>query len=291
MLASIITIILLLEPNISELRKTDFSINIFDILFSALFIILTLWTKAYVHSLILDKYNDGSISRIAIIAAYANGQVVRYLPGKVFGILSQTLKLSKVIKASYIWEANITQYFVTNILSVIIILIIALSIKLHNYYYLILLVPFSLIPAVMLARNTITFFFSKIIAFFPTDKTDITDCHFSKRQSAMVIVLLHLEWVLYFIFWYFLTGHEFTSAIYIGTLYAAASLLALLAFVVPNGILVREALFLWLGTQANISIDLLLLYGVVLRVLYMICEVLFYLCVELLLSVGIWIKK
>lgn len=284
MVASGLFISILLQPSISEIKQSSFSLPPQNVFFIVIFILLLLLIKALVHSLILDKYRLETISRQEVIAAYANSQVVRYLPGKVIGIIAQSLKLSDVAKASYIWETHLTQYVITNVVTIFIIFSAAAYFLLESKLIMILILTTSIISVPILTYGIITKVFNFMTRVFSMNSINTDIYNQSSSQSAFIVLLLYVEWIFYFLAWYYLVNDSFLMALYIGLLYAAASLFALLVFVVPNGILVREAIFLWLGSYLALSVDMFLFYGVIIRVLYILCEILFYLLAESLVK-------
>ena len=291
LLLSIATIIYLLLPNIHRMKEADFSIGIVNVFLIGLVMICLLYLKALVHAVILGKYQLGPVTRLDIITSYANGQVVRYVPGKVLGIVSQSLKLGDVAKASYVWEANLSQYIITNLVSVLLILAVAGYVVFENSIFIFFFLLSSILSASLLTSNGVTnlFDFASRILSIPSISTGSHSL--PTKRALLVVMLLYVEWVFYFAAWYFLVADGLGTSIYIGTLYAASSLLALLAFVVPNGLLVREAIFLWLGTMVDIPAEELIFYGLVIRVFYIFCDVVFYLLCELIVRLSAWSKK
>ncbi len=278
---SLIAIFYIMAPAIGDIRSTDFSIGITDCLLAIFFCLITLLFRAWIHVLMLGKYRLPSINWWQVVAAYANGQVVRYIPGKVFGIISQSVKMADIARASVVWEANVTQDLITNIVSVLVLATLAawflldsLLVALPGVLLLCLTVP-------LLTHNTLTRVFNYVAGLF-----SITPVEYQRHswcEATLILLCLCIIWVLYFMICYSMVGGESPLFLYIGWFYAAASWLALLAIVVPGGILVREAVFLWLGSLFGLPVEQLFFYGVVFRILYTACEILFYIITELLL--------
>ena len=291
LMLSVIAIAYLLLPNINQLRESNFSIDTLNLFLVGFLMLCLLYLKATVHAVILEKYDLKSTSRMHIITSYANGQVVRYIPGKILGIVSQSLKLGEVAKASYVWEANFSQYIITNLVSALLILSFAGYTYFESIFFPVFFVVTSLLSTFVLTSKATTKFFDFVSSTLSI--TSISTGHhcLSMKQAMSVMILLYIEWFFYFSAWYFLVDGSLGVSLYIGTLYAASSLLALLAFVVPNGLLVREAIFLWLGTLANIAAEELIFYGIVIRVFYIVCDLLFYFICEMVWKLAAWSKK
>ncbi len=277
---SLVAIFYIITPSIQDIRSMDFSISAIDCLLAVFFCLLTLLFKAWVHVLILGKYRLPSITWLQAVAAYANSQVVRYIPGKVLGVISESIRMANVAKAAVIWEVNVTQYLITNIVSMLVLVILGICFLLDS--------PFAALPGMLLlyfaipllTNNTLAHVFNYVAGFFPITTVD-SQGH-SCKQAMIILLCLCVEWLFYFMVWYHLTGGESPFFLYIGWFYAAASWLALLVFVVPNGILVREAVFLWLGSLFGLPIGQLFFYSIVFRVLYIACDIIFYMIIELL---------
>ena len=290
--ASLIVIFYTLRPSLEEIQNTDFSGYEINITLAALCCLCTLLFKAWTHVLIFDKYRLPPGTGLHILAAYANGQLVRYIPGKVLGIISQSLKLSDCVRPALTWEANIKQYVLTNGVSVFVLVAFAAYFLLDSLVSALLLVLLSFIFIPIIARNRLTCIFNRLAKLFAVAPVETQTGVHSWKNASLVFLSLYLEWLFYFFAWFYLAGDkESLSFVYLGWLYAAASLLALLAVVVPNGLLVREAIFLWLGTVSGVSVEHLLFYSVLFRVLYILCEMLFYLITELLAALNSWVKK
>ena len=278
---SLIAIFYIMAPAIGDIRSTDFSIGITDCLLAIFFCLLVLLLKAWAHVLILDKYRLPSINGWQVVAAYANGQVVRYIPGKVFGIISQSVRMANVARASVVWEANVTQDLMTNIVSVLVLTTLAACFFLDSLLVALPGVLLLCLTVPLLTRNTLTRVFNYVAGLFSI--MPVQSRRHSWRQATLILICLCAEWVLFFMIWYSLIGGESPLFLYIGWFYAAASWLALLAIVVPSGILVREAVFLWLGSLFGLPVEQLFFYGVVFRILYTACEIILYMIMELLI--------
>ena len=278
---SLIAIFYIMVPAIEDIRSMDFSVGITDYLLAACFCLLTLLFNAWVHVLILGKYRLLSVTWLQVVAAYANGRVVRYIPGKVFGVISQSVRMADIARPHAIWEANVTQDLVTHIVSVLVLATLAACFFVDSLLAALpgILLMYLTIP--LLTRNTLTRAFNYVAGFFSI--TPVEYQGHSWQQATLILIGMCVGWVLYFMIWYALTDSEPPFFLYIGWLYAAASWLSLLAIIVPSGILVREAIFLWLGSLFGLPVGQLFFYGVVFRVLYITCEIVFYMVTELLM--------
>ena len=111
--------------NFEEISEVEFSLDYISEFFCGILIFFTLFINGCYHVIILKGLNNREGSFINILAAYSNGQIIKYLPGKVLGIVSQSMRLSSSIKSAVVWEANFIQFIIANINAVIVLTAIA----------------------------------------------------------------------------------------------------------------------------------------------------------------------
>ena len=235
---------------------------------------LMLLSKSYLNTLILEDIENIKLKeKINVISIYSNSQIIRYLPGKVFGIIYQGEKLSSTFSRRTTWFSNIIQMAITNANSIIILGTIYLYISEYKVVSIIYLLSTLFVLLIIIKNNTIY----KYINSFISKKYRLSPNRIlTTARTYHEILLLQLDWVFYFSVWYFLfPTHLSGEFIIIGATYAAASLLGMLAFVMPSGWLVREASFIWLGGIVGISHHLLLIYSVISRMFFILADLTF----------------
>lgn len=240
-------------------------------------LLLMLALKAVYHVISIRRLGnlDGPPAS-RIINAYATSQLVRYLPGKVLGVAYEVAHLSGQVTAQRVVAANIVQGLLTNALSVGIMASAALWLIADQAALGVALMAFTVAALwaahrLHLVERTLAW----VVVRTPWGKHAPTLPKASGHASFRASLLLLGEWVPYFLCWMLLvpTGpHWLEQGVVLGICYAAASLVGSLAVVVPSGLIVREAVFLWVGTRLAMDPDTLILLGMVSRLLLTLAD-------------------
>lgn len=233
------------------------------------------WLKANYHASVVRSLDPDTFDRSRVIAVYLQAQLVRYLPGKVWGLVYQSGQMANRHAPSIIVTANFVQTLTTNVMAAFLILALAGSVWLHPAL-LLLLLPALLVAEWLhraphlwaaFARNA-----SRLLPTFGIARTPAPPAPIRWTGTAM----LASEWIFYFLVFFVLIGDQptFLAVILTGTWYAGASLLSMLAVVVPAGLAVREALFVASPAQSALSAAELLVLALVLRLIAVVAELL-----------------
>jgi uncharacterized membrane protein YbhN (UPF0104 family) len=249
----------------------------------------SLFIASIYHAVIVKSIHPAPLSWLEIICSYTQSQIIRYLPGKVFGLITQSVRLNHAVPAKIIWEANLIQ-LVSNSLNTCIVLTAAIIFFLTNSA-IFSLASFLLLFIIIsvLKRHSISNLFQKVIHMlsqrFSMDTEEARPI--PPKNIITIIGLLNLEWLIYLVAWLAIaTELPYVSALYLGVIYAASTLIGILVFVMPNGILVREGSFIFIGTTLGLaSADSLLVYSVLLRLLFTGAEIFLYLISEIYLKI------
>ncbi|MES0873760.1 hypothetical protein [Sinimarinibacterium thermocellulolyticum] len=233
------------------------------------------WLKASYHASIVHSLDPHTFDRPRVIAVYLQAQLVRYLPGKVWGLVYQSGQMANRHAPSIIITANFVQTLTTNVMAAFLILALAGSVLAHPALLLLLLAGL-LAPEWLhrapglwatLARTTARWLPALGAAGTPGPAAPI-------RWSGTA--MLASEWFFYFLMFFVLVGDRcpLWAVIFTGTWYACASLLSMFAVVVPAGLAVREALFVASPAQSALSATELVVLAVTLRLLSIVAELL-----------------
>jgi hypothetical protein len=207
--------------------------------------------KTCYHANLLGRITGRTQLSATVAAAYAQAQVVRYLPGKVWGFLHQANQLSRRFSAQEVMLANLLQMLTTNILAVGVIASV-LGCLLSGSRLPLLGLPVTLLVVELLHRNPLlerTLVRLAVIASRGRVGTRVLLDVPVAPSRWLATTILAAEWMFYFAAWSLLANGmlELTSALALATWYAAASLLSILAIAVPAGLVVREAIFVSLS--------------------------------------------
>jgi uncharacterized membrane protein YbhN (UPF0104 family) len=226
--------------------------------------------KAVYHHDLCRALAERPIRAEALLRAYTTGQVVRYLPGKIWGVVYQAARVDDVTPDRIV-TANVMQMVHTNLLAVGVIGAVLGSVLLERYWPLGLLVPTLVLVELLHRRPTLEAALVRAanrLLRRPNAASVKVDAR-PWRGSAILV----LEWVAYYAMWWallFPTG--LIDMLVPSTWYAAASLLAILAFVVPGGIGVREALFVTLASGFSLGAASLVAIAAAMRLVLVLAE-------------------
>ena len=279
---SLVYIYYILHNSINNIGNIYKYISVKNVFLALVPSLLMLMTKSYFHTLIIEDIKGTKINnKLHVFSIYSNAQVIRYLPGKIWGVLYQSEQLSHQIPKGTTWLANILQMLVTNINSIIVLGTIYLSLYFNGIFGIVCFILSTSILFILIKKNILT----QLINTFSGNRLKIKlgSGSLSTSRAWLEIVLLQLDWIFYFSVWYLIAPSHLSSIEFtmIGATYAAASFIGMLAFVMPSGWFVREASFIWLGGIAGLSQNLLLIYSIIARVFFILAD----LCWALILAI------
>lgn len=203
--------------------------------------------------------------------AYAVAQVARYLPGKVWGIAYQIGSIGDVFPARKIILAHTVQMFQTNLLAVGVLVAVLGPLAFERLWPLAVAVLVMVVVELLHRRPALERAFLGLWARLRA-RPDLAAAEIGPSPWRSTAILL-AEWLAYYAMWWFLLGEAFPlrELALLATWYAAASLLAIFAFVVPGGLAVREAIFVLLAGSAHGTGELVV-HAAMLRVLLIAAE-------------------
>lgn len=240
--------------------------------------------KAIYHRQLLLRITARGAHADQIIPAYAQAQVVRYLPGKFWGLLHQANQLSSLFSVHEVMLANVLQMLATNLMSIGVIVSI-LGAALLGSAWPLLGLPLTLALIELLHRKPLLDrYLVRLVVSLGRGRFGTAELATLpiKPVRWLGTLVLSAEWLAYYAMWWAATegliGLE--SALTLGTWYAAASLLSILAIAVPAGLVVREAIFVSLAGMGSYPQGLVIALAAALRVIMTLGDLL---CVPLTL--------
>ncbi len=247
---------------------------------ATLAIVAMLLLKSLYHLVVLHRLGHaGRPGRAAVVSAYALSQVVRYLPGKVFGVIFEANRLAPHVDAHRVVAANVIQSLYTMAFAVGMITVTSAWLLLD----LPLLAMIGLAALVALGwiahrRHHIERFIFWLAGRLPQLRRLSRLPETSSQWSMHASLLLIAEWAPYFLFWALILPREtelLRTAVLLGSSYAGAALAANLAVISPSGLFVREAIFLWMGSQLGVEPPTVMVLGIVVRLVLTLADLLF----------------
>ncbi|MFL6592995.1 MAG: hypothetical protein ACJ8GK_09870 [Luteimonas sp.] len=218
------------------------------------------------HARLVAELANHRGSRQKTALAYAIGQIVRYLPGKVLGLVFQASYLRGQIPAASITLAMLAQmalaYFCAGMVAAVILGVHALG----AYWPCALLAPAA---ALVWCANRHAWVETTLqrVPYVGRRMLGVALQPRSMRSATALTLLLLLNWLPFLAGWAWLlrSSHSLGEALVFAAAYLAASIASTAMIVVPSGLVVREAIFIWIGAQAGLPTSELLLYSVLAR--------------------------
>lgn len=230
--------------------------------------------KAWYHALIVRQLDPSMGAALPVMAAYCQAQIVRYLPGKLWGILYQAGRLQHHVSPQSVLVANAVQTLNTQLFALGYCATVLLAAWLDDLRWLWLLPAGA---ALMLGLHRIALLERLGLALLGriTRRPLPAPAPPPPSLSAQVVALLSFDWLVFVAAWLLLVDGHVTpwGVVVLTACYGIASLLATFAVVVPAGLVLREALFVTLGQPFAFGAEDLLTLGVVARLVFTVAEI------------------
>ena len=262
--------------NYSKIKNEVINLNALSIVVSLIFCVLMLVVKAMFHAFLVNDFICIRNNYKLVLSSYAQSQIIRYLPGKVLGIIFQGERLNNIISRKIVWLVNIWQVLVTNFNGIGIIIFVLL------YFYfdvkLIALISLITIPVtyILFKNNCIDILIEVFNKFKYIELSSSLAANKNANFTSLFkSILLQLDWIFYFLFWYFMlpSSTSVVDTLLLGAIYAGAALIGVMVLVVPSGWLVREASFIWIGINLGYTEESLLVLSVMARLITISADV------------------
>lgn len=203
--------------------------------------------QGLLNALLVSQLDPSPFKLGNLLSGFFISRVVRYVPGKVWGIYFQSERLASEVSRKSVWIANLVQLIYSNASTVLVALGALVALRIGEPWSLAALVALTAVAIWGLqirlpfkTANAIGRMLGKPVATMPAD---------AQPRTFRVALLISLDWLGYFAFWMAMASPFMTvsEAALLAIAYAAASLVGILAFVLPSGLIVREATFVYLA--------------------------------------------
>ncbi|MCB1609570.1 MAG: hypothetical protein KDI71_21610 [Xanthomonadales bacterium] len=227
------------------------------------------------HFRAVSRLESPACSDARLGLAYALGQIVRYLPGKVFGVMFQISYLRGNVGGGSVFLALLAQTAYDYSWTVAFSTIVVLSFYLASLYPLLLLLP--IIMSIWMLHSR--FIAERLLARIPLlkEKLELRFRHQQQNSAAAAIMtaLVLAAWLPLLLGCYVALGSLLGEHLpLILALYLFSAVVSLAVVVLPSGLVIREALFAYLGTFFGIDAALLIVVGLYIRIGLTLSEVL-----------------
>ena len=239
--------------------------------------------SAYIYSLVLSRTVAEEPPLPHVMRHFIVSQVVRHLPGKIWGVFYQVNAMAKWVLGRATVQANFEHYALLNYNAIAIALSVFALLKYGMFVSLGVYSSTLLLLFVALKTDFLSLIMSIITKVFSGSKEPFERC-IKKNNNLLIMSLLQVDW-----FFYLLTCliilPAFTSlkdALIIGTCYAIAWFVGAMTIILPGGVVVREASFLWITGLFGFGPVEMFIFSIVARTLFTLADVL---CALLAVSV------
>lgn len=229
---------------------------------------LTLACPTIYHVLVVERLSPARGFRRRIAAAYSLSQLVRYVPGKIFGVLFEVNYLRGAVNANVLVLSNLVQMVYQYAVSALFALL-GMSVFFGGsaWFWCLSATAVAVVffahreawgerTLLWLARRT------------PGLSSLITASVNRNHAPLASTIWLTMDWMFFIGVWYVIDLGTFNVTPYalLAACYAIASVLGTLAIVVPSGLLVREGFFIWLAHLIGFDPIALVTYAVLIRI-------------------------
>ena len=271
-----------LESTVALLQK----ISVGSLVLALVCAVLMFLLKAIYHLFLMRQLTSKQQQLVDIVPSYLQSQIVRYLPGKIWGLVYQSQQLKGQASGSTVVLVNLFQLINTNLLAVGVILAVMAGQVYGNIWS----IPI-LVFAIVLTESLHRFPYYQLILVQCLAKLlnrykQSLSAHSLASLPLKGTVILLLEWLCFFLIFYFLFHHSYAGSdiLLIVVWYASASLIAILAVVVPAGLVVREAIFIAGSSLLPVDNSAFVAVAAVLRLVLLAAEF-------LVIPIGTWLGK
>ncbi len=243
----------------------------------------SLFVFACVFKIILQQVSQKELSFNKMMSPYFFGQIAKYLPGKVWGVLYQAQRMSQYVAPSCVWQTNIELMILGTIQHGIVILCFMVWLFSGPGYAVPVFSFLELAFLMMLKTGRIRRGVLLIVRLFSPHAPVCSDARQMENgfPALLILFLLLLEWIFIILTWHMLlpAGASLLDTCLIASSYILAWLTGFFTFIVPNGIMIREAVFIWFGGVIGLDQGMLVYYGVLARIFYLAADILAVTCV------------
>lgn len=250
---------------------------------------MTLALSVAYHVMLVRQVGDRAARALHIASAYAAGQIVRYVPGKVFGVMFQVGALRGSVLPGSVLAALLVQAAHDFAWTFVFCGAVVWALVVRSAWPLLLLLP-AVAGLHMVHRCALSFRAIRgvpLLARHLPPASDASQTGTPSRAAGMTLVQSMVWLPMLAGAWFaFLPLFGAHGSLLAALLYIAAAVLSLLAVVVPSGLVVREATYVWLGGLVALPPDKLLFAAVATRLGMTAAELLLAIAVIALARAG-----
>lgn len=270
---SIVYLIALWPTDLTEVLDTVSQVGILNIIGAIFAYILSLSFQAGYHALLLERISNVGSERFNTFRAFALAQVVRYLPGKIWGVIFQSHRQMSTHSLGHVMIANFFQSAMTVFLTASLAPLLIVAIVWSPAWWLACTVPIVIVEIIHRRPRIERTLLELANRAFP--RIGLNPSIFIRPISWHASGMLVAEWLFFLLSFVILLSSlsGWQSAMVTGAWYACASIVAIIAVVVPAGIAVREAVFLSIPSLVVVEGSHALAIAALIRLIQLVAEV------------------
>ena len=240
-----------------------------------------------IFHIFLANYSSAKANVEKTIKLHTAGQLLRYLPGRFWGIIYQISYARDTIPASVIARSNVSLMIFLILGNAFFICFFLAFLSDKNKSLLICLGSFILLAQSFIFLGGVSCVIEKIANSLPlTEKTKVKIIEILSQKISWTNFLFAQSvligmWILY-IFGINLLSDVFPGASEISfpglaVFYSLASLLGIISLIAPAGVGVREAAFVFIGSMHSFSQETLAFFAIFFRLWFILIDVFLFL--------------
>lgn len=276
MLAAVIWIFVSLRGRFDQVVAAFLSFRAHYVGISIIPVMGDIFMVSYVYFLILSGLGLSGLSRRAAMLPLLASKIIRYLPGKIWGIAYQVNITDCSIPINFTLRANIEHFLLVNINS------IAVAAGVFTYYkkgavtalpmYAAALFFVFLFLRVSLTQRAISLVIRLTSAYDASFRSSIRD----KNKDLLILGLMQSAWLFYYLAFSMILPAHFGlgDIVIIATCYAVAGIICAFVPLMPNGLLIREGSFIGIAEMFGYDPVDMFAFSIVARIIFTLADVL-----------------
>ncbi len=267
-----------LRGQIAELASTAIAVPAWAYPALTLLATLTTLVTAALHAVVVASETMTPIDRARVRYAYAVSQLARYVPGKVFGVILETQMLAPSLSLRRVVSATLLQTLLIYAWASVVAIALLTALATGSARP-VALAPTALALLWIAQRNRWLDRLKFVLKSRDSDSDGPLIATAQSRRCALESsMLLVLQWIPFFCIWIILVGPSqgIAAALWLGASYLLASMGGSLLVLVPSGLIVREAAFVWLGGLGpyDLTASMLVAWAVIVRLALTLADLL-----------------
>lgn len=263
-----------LYQNFAALREYLYQVDISLMLFAVLLYCGALGCQGLYNTWLIFERSQAKHSLWLMLREYFASKLVRYIPGKVWGIYYQSERLKNVAPRRIVWMSNLVQFIDANIFSCVVMVVALLAYFVGSFFSAVGLVV-CCIFFILYMKSGVIETIVLLLARQTGLKVNYPSLIGSNELVIKRLLLIVIDWVFYLGVWLVISMNYLSvpESVGLAILYAGASLIGVMVVVVPSGLFVREASFITLAVWFGHDETLATFLGIVARLVLTLSDV------------------